>query len=278
MLNRRENSISRTVTLADMGQARLITTRSAFKNYLAVINTRPGTVQTIFSVKGLTGPYTEASVSGCGDINPLQNDPGFRVIGPGTRILLNGGTGLCHGNGHPEQQGETQYRGIRGHACHDPGDDGRVCDLHWVPSATPRLPSRFPCWTIRSLTVSASRTTASRCPLPMSRTAYPLPLPVMRMSGMARIPLSSSPAMPASSAIPARLHRSAPRVRSSPQEGIDPLACVNCGTCVRECPGKCLLREPRVAARWHKKSPDNPPPVGPCPGTAAVRAPENPDP
>ena len=49
---------SRTVTLADMGHARLITTRSAFKNYLAVINTKPDTVQTIFSVKGLTGPYT----------------------------------------------------------------------------------------------------------------------------------------------------------------------------------------------------------------------------
>ena len=90
---------SRTVTLADMGQARLITTRSAFRNYLAVINTKPGTVQTIFSVKGLTGPYTEASVSGCGDINPLQNDPGFRVIGPGIRVLLNGGTGYVMGTG-----------------------------------------------------------------------------------------------------------------------------------------------------------------------------------
>ena len=33
---------SRTVTLAEMGHARLITTRSAFKNYLAVVNTRPG--------------------------------------------------------------------------------------------------------------------------------------------------------------------------------------------------------------------------------------------
>ena len=65
-----QKRFSCTVTLADMGHARLITTRSAFRNYLAVINTKPDPVQTIFSVKGLSGPYTEASVSGCGDINP----------------------------------------------------------------------------------------------------------------------------------------------------------------------------------------------------------------
>ncbi|MDO9324367.1 MAG: homocysteine biosynthesis protein, partial [Methanoregula sp.] len=94
-----QKRFSRTVTLADMGHARLITTRSAFRNYLAVLNTKPDTVQTIFSAKGLTGPCTEVSVSGCGDINPLQNDPGFRVIGPGTRILLNGGTGYVMGTG-----------------------------------------------------------------------------------------------------------------------------------------------------------------------------------
>jgi len=87
------------VTIADFGQARLMTTRLAFKNYMGLVNPSPTTVASIFSVTGLTGPFTEVTVSGCGDINPLQNDPGLRTVGVGTRVLLNGGIGYLMGEG-----------------------------------------------------------------------------------------------------------------------------------------------------------------------------------
>ena len=87
------------VTLEDIDFARIIITRLAFKNYHAPVNPTATTISTIFSVTGLTGPFTETSVSGCGEINPLQNDPSHRIIGIGTRVLLNGATGYIMGKG-----------------------------------------------------------------------------------------------------------------------------------------------------------------------------------
>jgi putative methanogenesis marker 16 metalloprotein len=92
--------VTRTVTLGDLGCARLVTTRSAFKNYTALVNPRHRPANsTIFSVTGMPGPLCAASVSGCGEINPLENDPGMRTIGPGTHILVNGGEGYVMGTG-----------------------------------------------------------------------------------------------------------------------------------------------------------------------------------
>ncbi len=87
------------VTLEEIDYARIITTRLAFKNYHAIINPTSSTISTIFSVTGLTGPFTEATVSGCGEINPLQNEPSQRSIGVGTRVLLNGAPGYIMGKG-----------------------------------------------------------------------------------------------------------------------------------------------------------------------------------
>ncbi len=87
------------VTIDEMPFARMFTTRSAFRNYVAFVNTRIGTVSTIFSVTGLKGPLKEATVSGTGEVNPLENDPDMRVIGFGTRILVNGAVGYVAGEG-----------------------------------------------------------------------------------------------------------------------------------------------------------------------------------
>lgn len=94
-----EQTLETTITLARMGLARIIATRMAFKNYHAMINRSPDPVRTIFSVTGLAGACSEVSVSGCGEINPLENDPDRRFIGTGTRVLLNGGVGYVIGEG-----------------------------------------------------------------------------------------------------------------------------------------------------------------------------------
>lgn len=87
------------VTLADLEFARLVTTRACFKNYMAIINTQDDVVSTIFSVTGLRGPYQELTVSGCGELNPIENDPTLRTIGIGTKALVNGAVGYVTGKG-----------------------------------------------------------------------------------------------------------------------------------------------------------------------------------
>ena len=94
-----DRSIEAKVTLDDFSYARVFTTRSAYRNYTAYLNTQPTRVKTIFSVTGLAGPCREASVSGCGEINPLQNDPLGLAVSAGTPVLLNGSAGLVTGEG-----------------------------------------------------------------------------------------------------------------------------------------------------------------------------------
>ncbi|NMC88988.1 MAG: methanogenesis marker 16 metalloprotein, partial [Methanomicrobiales archaeon] len=94
-----DRTVEADVTIDDLTFARLFTTRTACKNYTAYVNTQAARVKTIFSIEGLQGPFREVSVSGCGEINPLQNDPMGLAIGAGTPILLNGSPGIVTGEG-----------------------------------------------------------------------------------------------------------------------------------------------------------------------------------
>ncbi|MGZ4951977.1 MAG: methanogenesis marker 16 metalloprotein [Halobacteriota archaeon] len=87
------------ITLDDMQFAILSATRNVFKNYSAFVNANEGCVKTIFSVTCLEGPFKEASFCGCGEINPLEKDPGLETIGIGTKALFNGAVGYITGVG-----------------------------------------------------------------------------------------------------------------------------------------------------------------------------------
>ncbi|MEX2706128.1 MAG: methanogenesis marker 16 metalloprotein [Candidatus Freyrarchaeum guaymaensis] len=91
--------LTTTSTLDEMLFARMITTRSVCKNYAAFINPRKETVKTIFSVAGMRGPYLEATVCGCGELNPIAKDPNLATIGIGTKLLINGAEGYVLGRG-----------------------------------------------------------------------------------------------------------------------------------------------------------------------------------
>jgi putative methanogenesis marker 16 metalloprotein len=90
---------SDTVSIEDMPYARLFATRHAFKNYSAFVNFSPSTVSTIFHATTFAPDATEATLSGCGQINPVKNDPQLHGIGVGSRILLNGAEGFILGSG-----------------------------------------------------------------------------------------------------------------------------------------------------------------------------------
>jgi len=53
--------IERGIRKEDFNFARIITTRSAFKNYMGFVNTKEGEVESIFSVTKLKGPYRDLS-------------------------------------------------------------------------------------------------------------------------------------------------------------------------------------------------------------------------
>jgi putative methanogenesis marker 16 metalloprotein len=227
---------SRKVTLAEMGHARIITTRSAFKNYLAVVNTGTETIRTIFSVKGLTGPFTEASVSGCGDINPLQNDPCMSVIGSGMKILLNGSTGFIMGQGtrcSPEKPNIAAFADMKTMIPEMMGGIltslGPECNTS-VAIPIPVLNDQI----LKNLLV-----TNRQIPLPVAEVRDRVPFAATSYADVweGTDPVITSTPASCIRCEPCGAAALCPASAILPDRSIDSGHCVNCGTCVKECPG-----------------------------------------
>lgn len=85
--------------IEEIGTAQMIGTRMAFKNYNSFTNPGEDTVSSIFHAIDMEGPFKGLSVSGCGQLNPLENDPVMKTICTGAKVLLNGSEGLVIGRG-----------------------------------------------------------------------------------------------------------------------------------------------------------------------------------
>jgi putative methanogenesis marker 16 metalloprotein len=92
-------SLTKAIRLNDIPYAQILSTRNAFKNYVAFVNPRNAPLQTIFNALEFPARLSCATVSGCGQLNPIKNDPKLETIGIGTRILLNGAKGFVIGTG-----------------------------------------------------------------------------------------------------------------------------------------------------------------------------------
>ena len=91
--------IKSTVSIEDIGTAQMIGTRLAFKNYNSFVNPTDEPVSSIFNAIDLEGPFKGFTFSGCGELNPLQNDPIMKTICAGSKVLLNGAEGYVIGRG-----------------------------------------------------------------------------------------------------------------------------------------------------------------------------------
>ncbi len=228
--------ISRNVTLAEMDLARIVTTRSAYMNYQALVNRKEGTERTIFSVRGISGPFREVTVSGCGDINPLQNDPQGRVIGVGSRVLLNGGMGYIMGTGtrstrkHPNI---AAFADMKEMAPEMMGgfvtSDGPEC-ITSIGAAIPVLDDTI---------LDSIRITNAGIPLPVAdiedRTAF-TSSHYGEVWDHTDLVITYSPET-CLQCEPCQAAAICPTRAIIPGEKIDPLRCVHCGTCLRECIG-----------------------------------------
>jgi putative methanogenesis marker 16 metalloprotein len=87
------------ISLDQMPHARLYGTRHAFKNYYAFVNPGDSPVSTIFHARPFEPHFGGATFSGCGQINPVKNDPLLESIGVGTRVLINGAEGFVMAQG-----------------------------------------------------------------------------------------------------------------------------------------------------------------------------------
>ena len=92
-------TIEKKMKLEDMQFAKLMGTRQAIKNYNAMINCETYKVDTIFSCLPFEPDKSEITFSGCGALNPFQNDPEFETFGVGAPILVNGNIGYLMGPG-----------------------------------------------------------------------------------------------------------------------------------------------------------------------------------
>ncbi|WP_242492494.1 methanogenesis marker 16 metalloprotein [Methanolobus psychrotolerans] len=100
------------IKLADMPYAKLYATRHAFKNYAAFVNCSSKPVSTIFHAVQFSPDMNGATLSGCGEINPVQNDPKMETIGIGTRMLMNGAEGFVIGEGTRSSPGKPNLTGV----------------------------------------------------------------------------------------------------------------------------------------------------------------------
>ena len=87
------------ITIKDMNTAKIIGIRNSYRNYQAFTNGSKGIFKTIFHPKGLEGPYKECTIAGCGELNPVENDPYLNAMGIGSKILMNDSVGFIIGLG-----------------------------------------------------------------------------------------------------------------------------------------------------------------------------------
>ncbi len=85
------------VSLEDLNFAEMVNPRNAYQRYNAATNSSNRVLRTYMGT--LLPNYGNVTFAGCGEISPLQNDPEFRTIGIGTRILLCGAKGYIIGHG-----------------------------------------------------------------------------------------------------------------------------------------------------------------------------------
>jgi uncharacterized protein (DUF39 family) len=84
-------------TIHELNQAILCNPRNCYQKYNAATNS---TTRTLYTYMGILLPnYGNVNYAGCGELNPLINDPTYRTIGIGTRIFLGGGVGYVIGEG-----------------------------------------------------------------------------------------------------------------------------------------------------------------------------------
>ena len=90
-------TITTELLLEDLNQAIMCNPRNAYQRYNAAINTTDRVLHTYMGT--LLPNCGNVTFSGAGGLNPISNDPKFRLIGSGVPIFLCGAPGMVIGEG-----------------------------------------------------------------------------------------------------------------------------------------------------------------------------------
>lgn len=202
------------IYIEDLSSARIVTTRSAFRNYTAFVNRGPDPVRTIFSVLPLEGNMSAATVSGCGEINPVENDPCLTHIRGGSPLLLNGAPGIVMGEGTRSTPERRSIAASAELSAMGPEYMGGFLTAHG-PECLTSVAIPLPVLTAEDITR-------------LSVTDDQIPLPVADISDRA----------PFSSATYADVWQGTDHAVQ-----VDPLRCLFCGTCpaAEACPTRAIM-------------------------------------
>ena len=88
------------INMADINEATLFNIRNAYQNYNVAVNLSDKIIYTYMGV--LKPQLGNANYCSAGQLSPLFNDPLYKTLGIGTKILLGGGVGYIawHGTQH----------------------------------------------------------------------------------------------------------------------------------------------------------------------------------
>lgn len=224
------------ITLDEIPFARMITTRGAFRNYTCFVNGSDSPFTTIFSgPEPMPGDLSEASVSGCGEINPVQNDPGLSYLHAGATVLLNGSPGMVIGTGTRSSPGKPNLSMAADMHGMDPSymggfrtSEGPEC-MTSVATAIPVLDdSSLECVSVLDEDVELPLADV-RDRRPVHSDSYAS----VWQAGDAEVSADMSKCLgcadcAADAACP---------TCAGPSKGMDPGLCVSCGICVGSCVG-----------------------------------------
>ena len=91
------------INLESLNEAVLFNMRNSYQNYNVAVNLSG---RTLYTYMGVLKPHLgNANYSTSGQLSPLFNDPYYKTIGIGTRILLGGGTGYVAWQGTQHNPG-----------------------------------------------------------------------------------------------------------------------------------------------------------------------------
>jgi uncharacterized protein (DUF39 family)/predicted transcriptional regulator len=90
-------TITTELLLEDLNQAIMCNPRNAYQRYNAAVNTSDRLLRTYMGT--LLPSCGNVTFSGAGILNPISNDPGFRLIGGGVPAFVGGAPGMVVGEG-----------------------------------------------------------------------------------------------------------------------------------------------------------------------------------
>ena len=235
-------TVSRGVMLEDMPKAVLMSTRNLFRNYRAIVNPSDEEVHSIFHSLPFPPRMKGLTFSGCGHLSPLQNDPGLRAIGIGTKVLFNGGEGFVIGAGTRSSAVDPNLMTIADLHAMDPSLMGG-----FLTAAGPECICSYavPVPVLDDSILSSVMTPDGAIPLPVVDVRDRSKIAVADYgqvwpAGSAGIAVDATECLQCAMCSAVKACPAGAIMRGEDGPAIDGARCFQCGTCVASCEGECF--------------------------------------